>query len=188
MATLQIQDASGQVKFTVSTHPLLTSPNDLQSLFNNGAKLLEQDDDGAGMGVEDDVSHKVSFSLSKAGQSTFPDQSASTFPAAERYDYRLARYNEIPNDTVGLQLLAAGFSGIKQVKRGHDFTGWANSSNKSLILTQQAIASTCVHEWGHLCGLPHRDSSNVNIMYSAKDSKRNEINRDEKKAMQSYSN
>ena len=174
------------VTLTRSNHPSLTSPNSAQNLFNTGAQLLLSDDDGTGTGdTNDDVSLDVRFTINTATRATFPDQSATSFPAAERYNYALAIYNDIPNDTAGMQLLNATFAQVKQVNSGYDFTGWSNSANRTLILTQVANRQTAIHEWGHNCGLPHR-SDPAAIMYDTWSSTKNEINTTERTAMSNY--
>lgn len=183
---LSMAEDPKKVEFTVSRHPLLSAPKNLQALFNQGTALLRRDDDGPGSGTENDVSFHVTFTLSTAVQSTFPDQSVSTFPANERYNYRLPKYNEIRNDLYALQLRQGTFADLKQIEFGRGFTGWANSNNRTIIFTQSIIGSTTVHEWGHLCGIPHRNSTTHNIMYPYKDENRKEINIDEKASMLNY--
>ena len=132
------------VKFTESYHPKLSQAADVQKLFNDGALLLKVDDDGPGTGAEDDVSLLVKFDISKARSNTFPDQSSASFPLNERFDYRHDKYLEIRSNFDGNQLRRASFANLKIVKKGHDFSGWAYSPNKTIIFTQKAIASTSV--------------------------------------------
>jgi hypothetical protein len=147
------------------------------------------DDDGPGNhGDNDDVSLNVRFTVNVASNATFPDQSGRSFSDDERYNYTLEIYNSIPNDAVGIQLLNADFAQIKQVSSGHDFSGWANSGNQTMILTQSANSRTAVHEWGHLCGLPdvYGDQNSRRIMYGIRNATKNEINTTERAAMLSY--
>jgi hypothetical protein len=178
-----------QVAFTRSTHPSLRSPLSAQSLFDTGAAALFRDDDGNGnCDVNDDVSLAVRFTIRTAGSATFPNQSASTFPVSERYDYTLPKYNDIPNDAVCLQLLAGKFAQLKQVNTGNNFTGVTSRSYKSLILTQSARATTSVHEWGHLCGLSdlYDAAYKLRIMYGYASDTKCEINTSERNAMSAY--
>lgn len=179
--------AQKQVSMTKSKHPSLSSPLNLQTLFNNGAALLLADDDGAGSGTADDVSFNVNFTITNASNSTFPNQSGASHPANERYDYRLAKYNVIMNDTVRDQLLRGRFANVKQVQSINGATGVAfrPSNPERIILTQSAIASTSVHEWGHCTGLRHRTGTDF-IMHPSINANRKEINRDEKTSMQNH--
>lgn len=178
------------VTLSRSYHRLLSSPVSAQNLFTGGAALLLKDDDGDGNGdVNDDVSLDVRFYIPNAIKATFPNQSASTFPAAERYDYTLAKYNDVPNSTVAIQLLAARFAMVKQVNSLPGWYGVTITNNRaSMILAQSAPTMVGVHEWGHLCGLPDYYSSadSRRIMYGYGNSVSCEINVSERAAMSAY--
>ncbi len=176
------------VTFSLSKHPSLVGAVDIQDMFNKGAALLKKDDDGPGSGNSDDVSLDIKFTINTAAKAKFPDQSSNAFPVNERYDYTLMQYNIIRNDTVMNQLLGANFSDIKQIKSGYDFDGVALPSSKParIILAQDAIPSTAVHEFGHCAGLNHRNTSIFNIMYDTSVATRNEINQTESNAMNGY--
>ncbi|MFN0060522.1 MAG: hypothetical protein ACKVX7_18855 [Planctomycetota bacterium] len=190
--TVKVEYPTKAVTFTKSRHPLLAAPSDYQALFNSGAAAMRMDDDGPGDGGEtDDVCLDVTPTVNDAASATFPDQSAATFPAAERFDYTLAEYNDIVNLTVRNQLRAATFADLKLVTSsisaaGGMITGVANPSNRTIIFTQGAIATTTVHEWGHNCGLSHRDSDSEAIMYGTSSATKNEINRTERASYQAY--
>jgi hypothetical protein len=190
--TVKVELPTKAVTFTKSRHPLLASPSDYQALFNTGATAMRMDDDGPGDGMEmDDVCLDLTITVSDAASATFPDQSAATFPAAERFDYTLPGYNDIVSLTMRSQLLAATFADLKLVNTsisaaGGTITGVANPGNRTIVFTQGAIATTTVHEWGHNCGLSHRDSDTQAIMYGTSSATKNEINRTERAAYQAY--
>jgi hypothetical protein len=178
------------VTLSRSYHPSLKTPVSAQNLFIQGAALLLKDNDGDGNGdVYDDVSLDVRFYIPNAIKTTFPNQSASTFPAAERYDYTLPKYNDVPNSTVAIQILAARFAVVKQVNTLPGWYGVTTSNNRaSMILVQKAPVMVGVHEWGHLCGLPdyYNTADKMRIMYGYGNSVSCEINTSERAAMSAY--
>jgi len=104
------------ITFTRSYSPRLASPVSAQNLFTGGAALLLRDDDGDGNGdVNDDVSLDVRFYVPNAIKATFPNQSASTFPVAEQYDYTDPKYNDVTNASVAFQLIAARFANVSRL-------------------------------------------------------------------------
>jgi hypothetical protein len=176
------------VTFEVSRHPSLARPVKLQALFDEGAKLVLTDDDGPGEGTDDDVSFDVSFTITPAKAEKFPDQSASPDPS-QSFDYKEADYNEITDFVHLYQLGRAKFAHLMQVESLPDpLVAYAHHTSKTIIFSQAASRDTTVHEWGHSCGLPHRDSSNQNIMHSTATGQECKINADERAAMQSFVN
>ncbi|MCX6911311.1 MAG: chitobiase/beta-hexosaminidase C-terminal domain-containing protein [Verrucomicrobia bacterium] len=186
---------SKYITFTRSYSPRLASPVSAQNLFDRGAALLLRDDDGNGNGdANDDVSLDVHFYVPNAAKVTFPNQSASTFPLAERFDYTQPKYNDVPNNTTILQLLGAKFANVKQVNSISTSNGQAigvtatGLSRASMILAKSATITTAVHEWGHLCGLPdyYGSADTRRIMYGVGISGPCEINVTERAAMSAY--
>ena len=186
--TVTVELPTNTINFRKSRHPDLASPKNAQTLFNSGAAIVRSDDDGPGDGgSEDDVCADLTFNITDATSPTFPDQSANTFPANERFDYRLAKYNNITNDTDTTNLLRATFANIKQIQSGNGYTGVAFLNSSKMILTESANDRTAIHEFGHMAGLEHRDSTNKNIMYSVFSTTKNEVNKTERDALAGYS-
>lgn len=185
--TVQVQLPTHTINFTKSRHPDLASPTDAQGLFTAGAALVKSDDDGPGSGDEDDVCADLTFVITTAAEATYPDQSDAAFPANERFDYTDAKYNEITNNTDRNNLLRGSFANIKNSQSGNGFTGVAFRPGNKMILTEIANSRTAIHEFGHMAGLTHRDSTNKNIMYSVSNTTKNEVNKAERDAMASYS-
>jgi len=183
---VKVELKTNTVKWTQSVHPDGGGPNAV-TLFTAGAVLAKEDNDGPGDGgAEDDTCVDMTFNIVNAAKATFPDQTANTFPANERFDYRLAKYNEITNNVDRNNLLRAGFANIKLAKSGNGWTGVAFKPGHDMILNSAANSRTAIHEFGHAAGLDHRDSTNKNIMYSVSNTTKNELNRTERDTLAGY--
>jgi hypothetical protein len=182
---------SKYITFPRSYHPSLRNPVSAQNLFNQGTAVLLKDDDGDGNGdVNDDVPLSVRIYVPNAAKATFPNQASSSFPASERYNYTLPIYNDVPNSTVAIQILAAKFAVVKQVNSlpGRNGVTAPSLNRASMILAPTALPVTSVHEWGHLCGLPdyYGAGDKLRIMYGIGISGRCEINVSQRAAMLAY--
>lgn len=174
--------AAHPVKFDVDKNsaPQLTSLSKAEALFDAGSVLLS----GQLQSDEDviDVKFKL-VDIEGSTQSVFPDQSNDP-DITQQYNYTLEKYNYITNDITGRQLLNATFAQVKLVKSAWGFTGeysgWANHENRSMILTDSALDSTTVHEFGHFACLPHSNLAN-RIMFRRDTNKRKSITDEEAK-------
>ncbi len=159
--TVKVELPTNTIAYTRSLHPDLTGANDVPAFFVAGAALTKSDDDGPGDGgADDDVCIDLTFNIANATSATFPDQSATTFPAAERFDFTDAKYNDITNFTDLTRVWEATFSDIKQVNSINltgigGVNGAGNFGTHELILAQSALFTTTIHESGHNAGIRH---------------------------------
>ena len=122
----------------------------------------------------------MKFTISTAASATFPNQSANTFPAEERYDYRLAKYNDVPNDTVESSCAwRRSRTSSRSIRATTSRVGKAGEQNHYSDAKGDRLLDGARSGYR---GLGHRDP-NVNIMYEANDANRREINTTEGTAM-----
>ena len=155
-------------RLTWSRHPNCASA-DVQKAFDEGAKLLAEDDDelvkegdprlnNPTFNQQDDVPTYIEFLITKAKCSQFPsDYKIGQFTN----DFTIEAYNNIRDD-LKLQILAdARFANVKLVTSiiiyGIPRGGSAAPGSPGIVLARAAVNGiTVAHEFGHGAGLEHR--------------------------------
>lgn len=171
-------------QFHVNTNgpPLVPKLSDWQSKFDAGSELLATDHDAkiplndpsvietntsGSVYRSDDVPTYVEFNLSE-GPTNYCQYTRRIWPAVFPHPtFSSSNYFQIRFVTDLETLVASGGANLKIVKDikipqgGLD--GYENHFTKptSIVLAESAPADTCVHEWGHSCGLRHRGELDV---------------------------
>lgn len=156
------------VRMTWSRHPAAGS-GDVQTKFDEGARLLAKDDDTLVVNPtdpQDDVPTYLEFLIIEANQKQFPP------PFAD------AAYNVIQYYEELEWLRAACFANIKMVTDIRIVTGanpptylpllgYASPGSEGLVYKVSSLDGiVAVHEYGHTVGLQHRTSNTNAVMYN----------------------
>jgi hypothetical protein len=187
----------------------------LQSNFNAGAIMLHRDDDAkikdadapestnsSSVYQTDDVSHLCEFRISDGPNNTNmltkPPRLLPVFPK----EYAARNYFDLRDETSISNLFRYRGAQIKQVRtitrnNNTNILAMAKEGMKPMnaIFTSRADPGTCIHEWGHSCGIAHRGDTNYlgewnygpnlnAIMAATNAANQVEINRYERNKMQ----
>jgi hypothetical protein len=157
-------------RLTWSYHALVGAPPNVQSLFDEGSRLLAQDTDspdqylrddqvqtGSEIFLHDDVPCAVEFICIQGKNPTFP-----TIHGSGNIDFSLPAYLDVVTDDDVERLITARFANLKIVKSikygGSTYAGLTiGPALPSAVYAKQYFDKVvAIHEYGHMAGLDHR--------------------------------